>query len=372
MSTYITALSPSGSGPRVAVKDVIDVAGVPTTAGCRAVELTASPAPADAACLRGFREAGARLVGKTNMDELAMIPVGMNPWFGTPVNPVDPSRIPGGSSSGSAVAVASGEADLALGSDTGGSIRIPAACCGATGLKTTYGRIPLSGVWPLAPLLDTVGPIARDVSGVTLGMQLLEPGFRAESDPALRVGRIRTSADPLIESAIDEALRRAELEVVSVDLDLAAGIDYSNTLFYAGCRDVERLLPAHLSSGVGEQIWRILRAAHRHPETPTGIRYGLDAWRTALFTLFDDVQLLALPTLPCFPPRLQDAERHHGAVVRDVLRYTAPFNVAGCPALALPVPASGVALPASLQLVGPLGSESLLLATGGQVEDAVS
>ena len=113
------------------------MAGVPTTAGSRAVEQSAAPATADAACLAGARAAGARIVGKTNLHELAMLPLGTNPWFGTPVNPLDPALIPGGSSSGSAVAVATGEADVALGSDTGGSIRIPAACCGITGLKTT-------------------------------------------------------------------------------------------------------------------------------------------------------------------------------------------------------------------------------------------
>jgi Asp-tRNA(Asn)/Glu-tRNA(Gln) amidotransferase A subunit family amidase len=104
------------------------------------------------------RAAGARIVGKTNLHELAMLPIGTNPWFGTPVNPLDASLIPGGSSSGSAVAVATGEADVALGSDTSGSVRIPSACCGTAGLKTTYDRVPAAGVWPLAPSLDTVGP----------------------------------------------------------------------------------------------------------------------------------------------------------------------------------------------------------------------
>src|SRR5690349_21521050 len=142
MSTFITRLDAAGTGPRVAVKDLIDVEGVPTTAGCRALARTAKPAERDAACLAGLRAAGARLVGKANLHELAMLPLGTNPWFGTPVNPLDPALIPGGSSSGSATAVATGEADVALGSDTGGSVRIPAACCGITGLKTSYGRVP--------------------------------------------------------------------------------------------------------------------------------------------------------------------------------------------------------------------------------------
>ncbi len=134
------------------------MAGEVTTAGCRAVARRAVPAERDAACLKGARDAGARIVGRTNLHELALGVTGVNPWYGTPVNPLDPSLVPGGSSSGSAVAVATGEAEVAYGSDTGGSVRIPAACCGVAGLKTTWGRIPLDGVWPLAPSFDTVGP----------------------------------------------------------------------------------------------------------------------------------------------------------------------------------------------------------------------
>src|SRR3954452_18647675 len=154
MSTFITKLEGSGSGPRIAIKDIVDVAGVPTTCGSKAVERTAAPATRDAACLVGLRAADARMVGKTNLHELAMLPIGTNPWFGTPVNPLDPDLIPGGSSSGSAVAVANHCADIAIGADTGGSIRVPSACCGTVGLKTTHGRISLDGVWPLAPSLD--------------------------------------------------------------------------------------------------------------------------------------------------------------------------------------------------------------------------
>ena len=127
--------------------------------------------------MAGARAAGVAIVGKVNLHELAFGASGVNEYFGTPVNPLDPDRVPGGSSSGSAVAVADGEADIAYGSDTGGSIRVPAAFCGVTGLKTTHGRVSLEGVWPLAPSLDTVGPMARDVAGVAAGMALLEPGF---------------------------------------------------------------------------------------------------------------------------------------------------------------------------------------------------
>src|SRR5207302_7974731 len=178
VSTFITKADGAGSGPRLAVKDIIDVAGIPTTCGSRALQRLARPAEHDAPCLAGARAADARIVGKTNLHELAVLPIGTNPWFGTPQNPLDPMLIPGGSSSGSAVAVATGEADVAYGSDTGGSVRIPSACCGTAGLKTTHGRIPLEGAWPLALRLDTVGPMARAIAGLALGMQLLPPGSR--------------------------------------------------------------------------------------------------------------------------------------------------------------------------------------------------
>ena len=204
-----------GSGLRVAVKDIIDMAGLPTTAGCLAVADTAGPARQDASCLAGLRAAigrgAARFVGKTNLHELAYGITGVNEAFGTPVNPLDPRRVPGGSSSGSATAVAAGEADVAYGTDTGGSIRIPAACCGIAGLKTTWGRISLDGVRPLAPSLDTVGPMAADVDGLIAGMALLEPGFGVAADAPRTVGRLAIEADPVVDAAVDDALRRGRV-----------------------------------------------------------------------------------------------------------------------------------------------------------------
>src|SRR6201986_2082057 len=156
----------SAAGPRLAVKDCIDVAGLPTTAGCPVVAEMAEPAEIDAAVVSSAREGGARIVGKTGLTELCWAASGINPWAAPPVTPPPPLRLPGGSSSGSAVAVARGEADVAFGTDTAGSVRIPAACCGVVGLKTTHARVPLDGVFSFVPSLDTVGPIGRDVAAV--------------------------------------------------------------------------------------------------------------------------------------------------------------------------------------------------------------
>src|ERR1700678_3709977 len=147
MGTWVVRMSGdadgNGAGPRLAVKDCIDVAGVPTTAGCPVVAEMAERADVDAPVVASAREGGARIVGKTGLTELCWSASGINHWAGTPVNPRDPRRLPGGSSSGSAVAVATGEADVAFGTDSGGSVRVPAACCGVVGLKTRYGRIPV-------------------------------------------------------------------------------------------------------------------------------------------------------------------------------------------------------------------------------------
>src|SRR3954471_22030775 len=199
MSTYITRFADSGPGVAVAVKDLIDMAGAVTTAGCRALADNALPAERDAPLLREIRRREAAgevwIVGKTNLHELAYGTTGANPWWGTSANPRYPALYPGGSSSGSATAVAAGEAVVALGSDTGGSVRIPAACCGIAGLKTTWGRIATSGVWPLAPSLDTIGPLAADVAWLVMAMQLFEPTFATGDPGEVAVGRLRVPGE---------------------------------------------------------------------------------------------------------------------------------------------------------------------------------
>jgi amidase len=371
VSTFITRLDGAGQGPRLAVKDLIDVAGVPTTAGSRALERIAQPAERDAACLAGARAADARIVGKVNLHELAVLPLGTNPWFGTPANPLDPALVPGGSSSGSAVAVATDEADVAYGSDTGGSVRIPSACCGVTGLKTTHGRISLDGVWPLAPSFDTVGPLARDVAGVELGMQLLEPGFTAASAPAQRVGRMRTSGDPAIEAAVDAALAAAGFDVVPVELDLGLGTAAFTTLYFGEFWAADHDLIERDPDGIGADVKRMHDMAGLFLPAQDDGAHQREQWIAALTAVFADVELIALPTLPIFPPRLDEIPEDPTEVAIAMASHTSPFNPAGVPATAQPIPADGTALPASLQLVGPAGGEELLVATAKVVESVM-
>jgi amidase len=374
MTTFIAKLDATGNGPKLAVKDIIDVAGVPTTAGSRALERIAQPAISDAPCLAGARAAGARIVGKANLHELAALPIGTNPWFGNPVNPIDPDLIPGGSSSGSAVAVANGDADIALGSDTGGSVRIPSACCGTTGLKTTYDRVSRDGVWPLAPSFDTIGPMATTIDGLVRGMELLEPGFAIAPSSATTVGRLRTSGDPRIEAAVDRALRDAELTVVDIDFEpIAAGSNTWTGIYFAEILESDAKLAQDHPDGIGEDVAGMLAMSPAFAVDLAAARAQLNAWRDSVLQLFDRVELLALPTLPIFPPRL-DAVTPDTLlpIIIEITAHATPFNAAGTPCTAQPIRAEDSPLPASLQLVGPLGGEELLLTTALRVEAAAA
>jgi amidase len=371
MATFILRIDERGAGPggpRVAVKDLIDVAGTPTTAGSAAVAAAAGPAAVDAPCVAAARAAGARIVGKANLHELAFGGTGINPHFGTPVNPLDPTRIPGGSSSGSAVAVAAGDADVAIGTDTAGSVRTPSACCGTVGLKTTRGRIPTTGVRPLAPTLDTVGPMARDVAGVVLGMQLLEPGFAADG-PAATVGRVRLPAaapvDPVVDRAVDDLLAASGAFDV-VDLVLPGWIDAARagaTVLFAEAWLSNGALYESDTDRLGPEVRERLERGRAIPaDELAAARAQARRWSHELALVFAGVDVLALPTLPVLPTRLDEPPP-------DTRTTNVPVNLAGLPALALPAPTAGP-MPASVQLVGPAGRESLLLATGALLEAA--
>jgi amidase len=261
---------------------------------------------------------------------------------------------------------------VALGSDTGGSIRIPAACCGITGLKTSYGRVPLDGIWPLAPSLDSIGPMAATVDGLVTGMALLEPGFTAAAAPARRIGRLRTTARPEIEQAVDQALKGAEFEIVNLDGDgFAAGTNIFTTIFLTEVWDTDHALAGAHPDGVGDDIHQTLGMADLFRPGLQDARSQLAAWRQSLLDLFGQVELLALPTLPVFPPRLDDlAPDSLVNVIIEITQYTGLFNAAGTPCTAQPIPAAGTRIPASLQLVGPPPGEELLLATARHVEAA--
>lgn len=373
-ATWITPLDPdldplaSPDGIRLAVKDCIDVAGVVTTAGSPVVAASAEPALADAPCLELARAAGARIVGKANLHELCFGSSGVNPHYGTPVNPIDARRIPGGSSSGSAVAVATGEADVGFGTDTAGSIRNPAACCGIAGLKTTFGLVPVTGVRPLAPSLDTVGVLAPDITMLATGATLLDPRLTdGDLTASLTAGRLRLpGTDPTIDAAIDSALIEAGIEVTEIDLPgwndaYAAAI----ALLFGEALIVNDDLWRHHHGGLGaDLVERFTFAQAISPAELGDARARREPWRTELAEVFGSVGIIVLPTMIAYPSRLGS---HHPAP-----NAACPaINLAGHPALSMPVPSGGL-LPASIQLVAPDHHEPRLLATAALIEAAVS
>lgn len=365
MSTWILRLDERGNGPRVAIKDLIDVAGAPTTAACAALAAIARPAARDAACLVGLRRADVHVVGKTNLHELACGGTGVNEHYGTPVNPFDPALIPGGSSSGNAVALAAGEVDIAIGTDTAGSIRTPSACCGTVGLKPTFGRVSTEGVWPLAPSLDTVGPMARDVATVVDGMALLEPGFAANDEATPVIGRVRLpDVDPIIDAAVDALLAASGLAVVDVELaGWDAAVDAGWAVMFHEVWQVDGSLYERDAARIGTDVRQKLEEGR----SVTAARYAAGlahraVWRAELATAFDRAPVLAWPTIAMFPPPVDGP-------VPNTRRSNIGVNLAGHPALALPVPTGGP-LPTSVQLVGPDHSEDILCATGLLLEAA--
>jgi amidase len=379
---------PNSNGLKLAVKDNIDMKGVVTTAGSEIFSVTHKPAKKDAPCLAIARQRNVQIVGKTNLTEFAISPSGMNEYFGTAVNPLKRNLIPGGSSSGNAVAVASGEADVAFGTDTAGSCRVPAACCGVVGLKTTHGLISLRGVHPIDPQhLDTVGPMGKDIDHTVRGMELLQGGFAGKyaaekaarrSGQTIRIGRLKLKGtDPNIDQAIDEALTKAGFQVVQLGDDFAQKWNQAktdgNTVAAAGAWISDKKY--QLALGVTARTKAVILTGQ--VSYTTNYRAALrrrTAWQQTLADVFEKVDFIALPTLQKSPPGMTLLNLRIGILEGLVLQMqnTVAVNFAGNPALAMPVPVKNEKIPVtSLQLIGPRLSEAGLLNAGRIVESAV-
>jgi amidase len=215
--------------------------------------------------------------------------------------------------------------------------------------------------------------MAATIAGLTLGMQLLEPGFTPSSSSARVVGRVRTSGDPMIEAAIDNALRAAEFEVVAIDWDvLEPGVQAFAPIYFAEMWNVDHALVESSPDLVGPDIAQTVATADLFRGAVDDAREALVLWRAQLLALFDRVELLALPTLPILPPRIDHVdEATLLPTIIELTQHVALFNAAGTPCTAQPVPLDGQHLPASLQLVGPHHSEELLLTTAQRVESAI-
>ena len=363
---FLARPEPLPAGIRLAVKDLFDTAGLVTTYGS-AIFVDNVPA-ASAEAVSRLEQAGYANIGKTNLHEFAYGVTSQNPHFGAVPNPLATGRIAGGSSGGSAAAIAAGLAEVALGSDSGGSIRIPAACCGIVGFKPTFDLVPLAGCFPLAPSFDHAGPMAGTVDGCRRMMEALTPAFEATSLESLEALDVALAwsdqADPLVRARVEEAAslfprrRRVELPLPEV-----------GPAFMREVADVHRELFAEYPEAYGEDVARKLERcfAVTDAEYERAVR-ARETYRAMVGEALGGADLLLTPTLACVAPRVPVDE----LAIRDRLtRFTLPFNTVGRPALALPCGAAEDGLPASVQLVGRAGDDALVLAAGELLERAL-
>jgi len=375
-------------GVPVAVKDLYDVAGTPTTAGSR---IAMPPAAHDCTVVARLRAAGAIILGKLNLHEFAYGPTGINPHHGTPWNPWDATtqRIPGGSSSGSGVAVAAGLVPIGLGSDTGGSIRIPAACCGTVGLKPTYGRISKAGIFPLSWSLDHAGPLTRTVEDAALVLAVLAGHDPSDSTSSrrpvadcltaltipvngLRLGLLREfveEADPEVQTAIGVAVdvfRSLGCTVEEVALPLAR---YAPSVSFAiqaaeAWTHHEALLRRRAADYGPDVRRRLLTGAFISAADYVKAQKARRLLRDEVAATLQRVDALLLPALPVPAPAVAALEAQQGGAVelrRILTRCTRLGNVTGHPAVCLPCGFSRADLPLSLQISGRAFDEATIL-----------
>jgi aspartyl-tRNA(Asn)/glutamyl-tRNA(Gln) amidotransferase subunit A len=372
-------------GRIVSIKDLFDVAGEPTRAGSL-IRASASPAMQDAAIVRRLCQAGAVILGKTNMTEFAFTAVGDNLHYGTPGNAVDASLIPGGSSSGAGVAVGEGTSEISIGSDTGGSVRIPASLNGVVGFKPTAKRVPLTGAFPLSMTLDSIGPLARSVADCAIADAIMAGEEPAALQPVslagLRIGIARgvlfgdTQAE--VAAAFEASIGRigqagARATDLSID-DLVAEMRLATRRGTIASMEGAEVHADWLASGtsvpVDPHVTGPLSRALAVPASAyirTIRRRGELA--AAMAERLETVDVLALPTVPMVAPSI--AAMAGDEELRDrteglLLRNTQVANQFDLCAISLPMP--GTKLPAGLMLVAPNGDDRRLLEISAAVE----
>jgi aspartyl-tRNA(Asn)/glutamyl-tRNA(Gln) amidotransferase subunit A len=371
-------------GSIVSIKDLFDVAGEPTRAGSKILAEEAKPATADAPVVRRLRAAGAVIVAKTNMTEFALGGIGANPHFGTPGNPSDRARVPGGSSSGGAVTAADGMCEIAIGSDTGGSVRIPAALCGIVGFKPSRQRVPTEGAFPLSTTLDSIGPLAHSVADCAKADAVLSDEEFMAPEPIALAGLRFGVAQGLPLESLDETVAAA----------FAAAL---KSLGAAGVRLTDEVLPlldemreVNAYGGIVQpEAFAIHRdrLKRRGADIDPNVRVRLERGgavsaadyvdmmqaRTRLVRAMDRrlaaLDVLAMPTIPIVAPTLAEVADAKDYAVRNtlVLRNTSVGNFFDLCGISLPLKAK---LPAGLMLMARNGHDHMLLRIAAAVEKA--
>lgn len=371
-------------GRIVSVKALFDVAGSVTHAGSRRLRQL-PPAARDADVVERLRAAGAIIIGKTQMTEFAFSALGTNPHDGMPSNPRDPSRVPGGSSSGAVVSVVEGMADIAIGSDTGGSIRIPSALSGAVGFKPTGGRVPTTGAFSLSSTLDTVGPIARSVADCAAADRILagEMGavpFEAAGPEGFRLtvgrGRLFTRCEDQVLEAFERAVAACRAAGIAVEdgsldpvleqtdridkLGTFPSVEVGATLAQLGISsldDVDPLTRARIEGNKNvSAVDYVLMTRHR--------QMAIDAFGR----LLNDNEFIVVPTTPIVAPPISSVIESAGFHEANglVLRNPRVANLLDCPSVSIPIPGPG--LPVGLMLLGQRNSDRRLLSVAACIE----
>jgi aspartyl-tRNA(Asn)/glutamyl-tRNA(Gln) amidotransferase subunit A len=373
-------------GRVVTVKDLFDVKGEPTRAGSK-IRADFAPATQDAPIVRRLRAAGAVIAAKTNMTEFAFSAMGINPHYGTPGNPADRTRVPGGSSSGAAVAAADSMCDIAIGTDTGGSCRIPAHFCGVVGYKPTARLVPKDGAFPLSYTLDSVGPLARNVADCALTHGVLageEPSVPSPSGLAglrlgILVGPLLEDLDATVGKAFEATRKRLSAAGVLLSDFRTSRLAEMQAANAKGGFSAAEALTIHgdyfdtRKADFDQRVWQRIDAA-RSMAAVDYVRLARARLRliAALDAELADIDALMLPSAPDVAPIIAEANASDDAFFGHNargLRNTAFVNFFDLCAISLPMPTGG--LPAGLQLVARHGADRRLFAIAAAVEAAL-
>lgn len=372
-------------GRIVSVKDLFDVAGQVTTAGSSILRDSAAAAQ-DAVVVQRLRAAGAVIIGKTNMTEFAFSGIGINPHYGTPGNARDVGRIPGGSSSGAGVSVARGMAEIAIGSDTGGSIRIPSALNGITGFKPTQARVPRTGGFALSFTLDTVGPLAHSVldcaqtdavlSGTTWAPlpERTAAGLRIGVPRGLLFSQTEEAVLQAFEGALS-ALSGAGAKLRDMALDEWLGAPFrlqeKGTIVASEAAYIHQEAMARAPEAFDPVVLARIRRGESIPAAHyVGLLQARAALQGALDAQLEDVDVLVLPTVPFVAPTIASLYSEEAFTQANmlILRNPSVFNFYDLPALSLPIAQPAGALPVGLMVVGRRGQDRALLAIGAALQ----
>jgi aspartyl-tRNA(Asn)/glutamyl-tRNA(Gln) amidotransferase subunit A len=372
-------------GMPISVKDLIDIAGQLTTAASNVRK--AHLAARDATVVQRLREAGAVIIGKTNLHEFALGTTSEESAFGPVRNPHDPTRSAGGSSGGSAAAVATGMGQASIGTDTGGSIRIPAAACGVVGLKPSLGEVPTDGVVPLCPTFDHVGPITRSVEDAAAIWSVLAsrpfPRLDAPAPPKITLGVLggyfTALLDHDVRAAFESALDRLRASGIATESRTVQGTDrivdtYINISLPEAAHWHAPTLDSRADDYQPAVRERLLKGRTISAVDYLAARDTRDTLHRAVDAALDRCDALVLPTLPIVAPKLgaTDATMDNGQTLpvrAAMLRLTQLFNVTGHPAISLPIPTPG--LPVGLQLVGRRDRTEQLLIVAAAISRAL-